>query len=706
MTEQSSIAQLATQIVDEWPTPLTVDALAQLTRLSAADANSLVTEIIRLLPRGLLGATEARRLRMVVTMIEALSVVPDPGSIRDMRTRLRERGRLPLTVELALEELERVARTGPGTLGDEQPSPPPRRTRGRRPAGLTPDPAEIAGSTGGVVITPRAVARNATPPDQRFFRATIQDHDTAQPLVVNEPYILAFDVGASSDSAIGEAALPDDVFLGADSSIDAFDLTVQLDSPDFEILGAAKQPLRLPRTGPSRGKALFQVAPLREGQCQLVATTHLDGNFVAQMKLTVQVGGNGPASVEVTMTGRPPASVVALEPRDISLIIEPAPGTTGYQCTALGSVGNRAVLPITVDELTKAAENVRQALLQIVTLVHDGQKVFQSQLSIPKAAEQQALQLLAPVGARLFQRLFLHPAAGEDARAVGGWLKDYATDPAMQLKLQVFAERLPIPWASLYLGDVSDGAQLDWNNFLGMRHIIEQLPLQKLTGSKRNAIESRPDLGVSLNINQMIDTQMGIDLVAKHQSYWNELASARPGLTLASRSTRADVLQALRDTENHDKLIYFFCHATAPGPDADPELAAFNMGDQRATLADLNNNAPTDTRLPERPLVFINACESANLSPRFYDGFVPYFMAKGARGVIGTECKTPVLFAIEWAQAFMGKLLDGASLGDAVLGARRMFLEQNNNPLGLLYAMHCDVETRVSPPLPRTEANA
>jgi hypothetical protein len=54
----------------------------------------------------------------------------------------------------------------------------------------------------------------------------------------------------------------------------------------------------------------------------------------------------------------------------------------------------------------------------------------------------------------------------------------------------------------------------------------------------------------------------------------------------------------------------------------------------------------------------------------------------------------------------MGKLLDGASLGDAVLGARRMFLEQNNNPLGLLYAMHCDVETRVSPPLPRTEANA
>ena len=51
-------------------------------------------------------------------------------------------------------------------------------------------------------------------------------------------------------------------------------------------------------------------------------------------------------------------------------------------------------------------------------------------------------------------------------------------------------------------------------------------------------------------------------------------------------------------------------------------------------LGDLYLDAPTTTMMGGQPLVFINACESAALSGAFYDGFVPYFMAKGARGVV------------------------------------------------------------------------
>ena len=98
-----------------------------------------------------------------------------------------------------------------------------------------------------------------------------------------------------------------------------------------------------------------------------------------------------------------------------------------------------------------------------------------------------------------------------------------------------------------------------------------------------------------------------------------------------------------------------------------------------------------------QPLVFINACESAELSPAFYDGFVPYFMAKGARGVIGTQCKTPALFAAKWAERFFDRFLGGEALGDAFLGLRREFLGQHGNPLGLLYAVHCDGDTRIEP---------
>jgi hypothetical protein len=95
--------------------------------------------------------------------------------------------------------------------------------------------------------------------------------------------------------------------------------------------------------------------------------------------------------------------------------------------------------------------------------------------------------------------------------------------------------------------------------------------------------------------------------------------------------------------------------------------------------------------------VFINACESAELSPLFYDGFVPYFMAKGARGVVGTECETPALFAAELAMRFFDRFLKGEPLGRILLDLRREFYTDHNNLLGLLYALYVDGDTQVAP---------
>jgi hypothetical protein len=130
------------------------------------------------------------------------------------------------------------------------------------------------------------------------------------------------------------------------------------------------------------------------------------------------------------------------------------------------------------------------------------------------------------------------------------------------------------------------------------------------------------------------------------------------------------------------------------GPDASTLVLS---GDQPLTLGDLHLLAPLKTILPGAPLVFINACESAELSPLFYDGFVPYFMAKGARGVIGTECATPALFAAEWARRFFDRFLAGESLGQIFLDLRREFYYEHNNLLGLLYALYVDGDTQIVP---------
>ena len=538
----------------------------------------------------------------------------------------------------------------------------------------------------------------AEQPDQRFFVAELEDHPRDQPLKTGEEYTIAFSVGTPPPSAIATTPFGDEILAAAWMEVEELELTVQLDSDDFEI-GDSTRPLRVPRTGKSRGKARFDIAPRHDGECRLVASVHYQGNFVQQMDVTILVGGTGRPPVAVSGRGRWPNAAATLEPRDIAIVLEPAPAS-GFKCTVMASVIGHTILPITATELALAVDVVRQAMMSVISAPQAGELVFQTGVDIPGPARDSALRTLARAGARLFQQLFFHPGAGADARTIGEWLRDQATDPECRLKVQVVADQAPLPWALLYLGDASEGADLDWNYFLGMRHIVEQLPLQQSLNTRGNRIPSEPSLAVSVNVNTSIDSSMGITLVAGHQQHWRDTAVARHGLALVSRSTKTEVVRALASGNTTDQVVYFYCHATAGSPTGGPGAAQIIMGrNDKASLDDLNLDAPTTIQLAGNPLVFINACESADLSPLFYNGFVPYFMAKGARGVIGTECKTPVLFAIEWANAFFDRFLDGTTVGETVLELRQQFLREHGNPLGLIYAVHCDADTRVAPAL-------
>jgi hypothetical protein len=572
---------------------------------------------------------------------------------------------------------------GPGLLGlGEERDPPVTRGSAPRSGSSEPSPGDRS--------------------DQRFFRADLEDLDDLQPLGAGLQYTIAFSVALSDAGALAASEFADEVLAAADPDVTVFDLTVQLDSDDFEIYGQSLRPLRVPRTGRSLGKARFDISPRHAGACRLTATVHNKGNFVQQIELTIPVGDRRP-QVEISTRGRSPGSVAVLKPRDISIILEPG-AKGGFSCTAIGSVAGRTTLPITDNELASAVTAAREAMMQVILLQHDYEAVFQEAIDIPAEAGEEALRTLAEAGADLFQKLFLHPAGGADAKAVGRWLRDYATDPTLRLTFQVVAHEAPIPWALLYLGDASEDAELDWNNFLGMRHIVEQLPLQTSLSTRNYEIPSKPSLAVSLNVNTSIDADLGITLVEEHQQYWADTAVGLDDLDLVTRSTRREVVAALKNPQTSDRIVYFYCHATAGDPaHANPDEAAIIMSQGDVLRLDyLNRNASTEIQLAGNPLVFINACESAELSPLFYNGFVPYFMAKGARGVIGTECKTPALFAIEWANEFFKRFLDGKAVGETVLQLRQDFLREHNNPLGLIYAIHCDADTRITPALARS----
>jgi hypothetical protein len=189
--------------------------------------------------------------------------------------------------------------------------------------------------------------------------------------------------------------------------------------------------------------------------------------------------------------------------------------------------------------------------------------------------------------------------------------------------------------------------------------------------------------------------------VVKDQLDWwqNQQQSAR--LTVIERQSGPEFVQALATETTPDQIIYFYGHAVSKqleegaGPGSSSLSFANNTG---VTLDDLFFDAPATRRLRSNPLVFINACESAELSPLFYGGFMPYFTQKGARGMIGTECEAPAFFAAEWAKRFFERFLfQEKTVGEVFLELRREFYTDHNNILGLIYALYCDGDTRVTP---------
>ncbi|MCZ2826052.1 MULTISPECIES: hypothetical protein [unclassified Modestobacter] len=536
--------------------------------------------------------------------------------------------------------------------------------------------------------------------ESRTFNAEVEEHDSGEPLEVGERYTVAFSIDlAPRPQAVASGVVAMALVTATDLEEPVTELTVQVDSDDFEMSERARL-LRVPRSGVSHNKARFDIVPLREGRGTLTATLHRGGNFIHQLQLELPVGAETRTTAKFTSIGRPVAAAERHRDRDRSFVVKPNPGG-GYDCLVIGPTADHAHMPITESQLAGAIETVRAAITAVVEYSDGVGLPFSDGVDIPRPAEDFALETLARAGARMFQQVFRHPAGGEDARRLGDVLRQLTSEAGRPLQLQVVSRSFPVPWQLLYLGDVRQ--PLSWDLFLGMRHVVECIPFRSGFPDIGTEIPSDPQLSVGLNLNTAIDQELDGDYVACQKAWWSQSSSRRPRMQVIPRSRREEVLSALADTDCADQIFYLYCHATASGS-RDPggiDASSLELTDGRLTLGDLYLEAPPGVPLAGNPLVFVNACESAGLSPLFYDGFLPYFMSKGARGVVGTESKIPAVFATEWARRFFDHFLDGKPVGDVVLGLRRSFLVEHGNPLGLIYAVYCDSDTAIVPALLR-----
>lgn len=527
----------------------------------------------------------------------------------------------------------------------------------------------------------------------RFINAVLQDHDNAVPLQLGETYTVVFSVELEklAASVAAETFREQNLFP---EGVDQVELLVQLLSDDFAI-NSDPQKLIVPRTGKSKNKARFDIEPTKNGAGELTAVFIKDGNAVQAIKLTLNVGmADKPGVLGSQPLGRQLESAGVLKPRDLLLWIENT--GTNYTLRILDKVPMRATLPLTPMDLDNAVTQARQALQSIVDLDLGG-KVFQTVTKIPAPAREQAMPILAKAGYLLFQELFYHPNADAQTRKMGDYLRNRALTET--LKIQIVSDSMMLPWSLLYMEDTLDINNIKPESFLGLKHIVEHIPFQEGTGYSEK-INSQPRLTISLNLNTEIDQQMHFPLIQNQLDYWQK-KQPQAGLEIIKRTSGNDVMSALANAATTDQIMYFYCHAeTAEFAQGGANASQLQFGKgQSLTLSDLKAFAPTKTRLGTLPLVFINACESAQLSPLFYNGFMPYLVDKGARGMIGSECQIPALFAMEWSFKFFDRLLAGDAIGQIFLDLRRDYFFNSNNPLGLLYALYCDADTQITPPL-------
>lgn len=559
---------------------------------------------------------------------------------------------------------------------------------------------------------------------ERYINAWFKGHAPSQPLARGSAYDLGINVGAQrADSYVVDEAyqgpVDQDVYVGL------------VGDPDvWQINGPAVQKLYIPAEGDTE-PVFFKVTPLKQGQQQLVAHFYHRNHLIQTVEITgIQVAipddgvvtGGGQTPAVVTLT-RAAVGAVASD-RDANLYIEWLADQDRFRFTffsASSEAGDggepilrNARIPLTADEMSVMADAARDTIETHLIQVKEGGTLPFCFLSKDKkkqpsdAAYHKTIMELAQLGYRWFIRLFYskkEPDLVAEAEIMGDLLLQASA--SSQLRLQVVSSDFYLPWNLFYtppsgVREPLTDATVTVEGIWGFRHIIEQVPARDLSHVQGGPIvEAADGMQMSANINLNVD---GSKLKpASDQVKYFEAKAKKPEskLTLTTRFTEQEVLQAFQDKTNAEEVIYFYCHAVTEG---DPktrfqESRLILTKEARALRLDELITATFGMPpLSKAPLIFLNACGSAKMDAQFYDSFVQFMRDRGARTVIGTLNNTPTVVGAVFAMSFFEQFLQGGpqhSAAQLLFDLRRQFLDAYRNPVGLSYALFYNGDTYV-----------
>ena len=229
--------------------------------------------------------------------------------------------------------------------------------------------------------------------------------------------------------------------------------------------------------------------------------------------------------------------------------------------------------------------------------------------------------------------------------------------------------------------------------FWGFKHTIEQPPSMPDNRNlpTRIATSNHPPelvVGISLDLDNDLTT-----------SHLKSIGKDLTHLTVVERYSLDLIAKALSNPKL--ELVYFYCHGqrqSLAGSNAPLPYLGVGKGEILST-GDLItwDDADWDRQhwRETSPLVFINGCHTAEITPESLANFVDTFAGVYAAGVIGTEVLVHQQVAGEAGLEFLSGFQNNKSVGKALQSMRLKFLLKGNL-LGLAYTAYCSSDLQLS----------
>lgn len=559
----------------------------------------------------------------------------------------------------------------------------------------------------------------------RYVNSWFVGHaDPLKPLEFGREYELGIEVAPKV--RVGTFTRDDLEFREPDfEGQDTLEVTVGIVSDDFTIHGKAAKRMTLPRDPSKRSSEVsFKVTPVKNNRDVLIHVFFYHRNNLFRESLIgahVQVLKPQPGDKTAPLNPLTRFHAPLQGPRDVNLQVTELRGS--YRLVLFYDFGGTdfdllsCTIRVTRGKIVELLKGVRKDLMSVVniqgkmasgkpgSIFYDGEPSQKPEregrlphlFRVDDDVYEAALTLLARAGSKLYVNLFESAGAtkqmAKQASLFGQRLRELSA--RQPLRIQVLSDEFFIPWNLLFDGPFP-AERIDPDQFWGFRHTIEEVPgssrEDRIDPLMRVADDPFP-IALNLNVN-------GIPTVLTDPQR-SKLQSWKPALNPLERFTGKEVLTALQGKSGQGEVEYFYCHAGVDGTSDtyfDKSYLGLTSTQRGLTLEDIKI-ATVGREFARRPVVFLNACESALMDGRFYDGFVPRFLDMGARVVIGSDCKIPSLVGAHFGTGFLEAFFKAGAVGEAVLAQRRKLLAEYQNPLGLIYRVFGNGDTRLSKPL-------